>query len=87
MEVQADPKFAQHENSKEISKELQELMDRKREEEQKVGVDNSAELSALRNKIYATKKSEGDRSRKLSSELEKMKVRLKNRLLVTSDVV
>ena len=88
--MKADPKFSQHGNSKEISKDLKDLMDKKKlmdEEEKRSGIDNASELAALRSKIYATKKSEAERSRKLSSELEKLKAMLKNRILVTSDVV
>lgn len=88
-EISSDPKFAQHENSKDLAKGLQDLFDEQKmmQELERSGVDKSSELAAVRNKIYTSKKSEADRARKLSVELEKIKARHKNRLLVTSDVM
>jgi hypothetical protein len=65
------------------------LIDKKKlmEEEGKAGADNSSELAAVRTKIFATKKIEMDKSRKLSAELERIKCRHRNRLLITSDIM
>jgi hypothetical protein len=88
-ELKSDPKFAQRENSKENSKELQDLLERKKlmDQERNDGADNGSELSNLRSKIFAIKKKELDKSRKLSVELERIKARHRNRLLITSDVM
>ncbi len=87
--ISSDPTFSQSENLKESANGLQELLDeqKKMQDLDKSGVDKSSELEAIRNKIYAAKKSEADKTRNLSVELEKIKARHRNRILITSDVM